>query len=122
MATITKRELVERISEELGCKKVLTQQIIQSFLDSISDELCNGNRLEFRDFGVFESRFRASREAQNPKTMSKVTVPNKRTVKFKAGRVLKDRLLAAPCPIDEATGLVVENSANSRKRSKTSGG
>lgn len=122
MATITKRELIERISEEMGCKKVLVKQVIQSFLESISEELCNGNRLEFRDFGVFESRLRASREAQNPKTMSKVKVPSKRTVKFKVGRVLKDRLSAAPCQIDDATGLVVETSANPSKRKKSSGG
>ncbi len=118
MATITKRELIERISEEMGCKKVLVKQVIQSFLESISEELCNGNRLEFRDFGVFESRLRASREAQNPKTMSKVKVPSKRTVKFKVGRVLKDRLSAAPSQIDDATGLVVEISANPTKRTK----
>lgn len=120
MSTITKRELIERISEEIGCKKILVKQVIHSFLESITEELCNGNRLEFRDFGVFESRLKASREAQNPKTMSKVTVPSKRTVKFKVGRVLKDRLSAAPNKIDDATGLVVETSANSAKRSTKS--
>ena len=96
MATVTKKELIDRIAEAEGCKRVLVKRIIQSFLDSIVDELSEGNRLEFRDFGVFESRIRASREAQNPKTMDKVFVPAKRTVKFKIGRMMKEKLQEAP--------------------------
>jgi integration host factor subunit beta len=111
MSTVTKKELIDRIAESEGCKRVLVKRIIQNFLDSIVDELSSGNRLEFRDFGVFESRIRASREAQNPKTMDKVFVPAKRTVKFKVGRVLKMRLDASPPTIDEATGLAIDPGA-----------
>jgi nucleoid DNA-binding protein len=111
MATITKKELIDRIADDVDCKRVLVKQIIQRFLDSIVEELSNGNRLEFRDFGVFESKVRAARQAQNPKTMDKVPVPAKRTVKFKVGRVMKARLDASPVTIDEATGLAVAASA-----------
>ena len=52
----------------------------------------NGNRLEFRDFGVFETKERAARIAQNPKTLQRVHVPPKRTVKFKVGRMMKIKL------------------------------
>ena len=55
-------------------------------------ELSNNNRLEFRDFGVFETRTRIARVAQNPKTLERVKVPSKRTVKFKMGRMMKDKL------------------------------
>ncbi len=108
--TITKKDLIDRIAEEHGLKRVLVKKIIQSFLDDIVEELSQGNRIEFRDFGVFESKIRAPRQAQNPKTMEKVPVPAKRTVKFKVGRVMRDRLLAVPCQIDEATGLPLEPS------------
>ncbi|MHC5112251.1 MAG: HU family DNA-binding protein [Planctomycetota bacterium] len=111
MATVTKKELIDRIADEHGCKRVLTKRVIQSFLDAIIEELANGNRLEFRDFGVFESKIRAARLAQNPKTMDKVPVPSKRTVKFKVGRVMKMRLDDVPINIDEATGLALEGSA-----------
>ena len=111
MATITKKELIDRIAEAHGCRRVLTKKIIQSFLDEIVEELCQANRLEFRDFGVFESKIRAARQAQNPKTMDKVYVPAKRTVKFKVGRVMKQRLLEADGVVDEATGLPREASA-----------
>jgi len=94
--------------------------MIQDFLDSIIDELGKGNRLEFRDFGVFESRIRASREAQNPKTMDKVYVPSRRTVKFKVGRVMKIRLHESATTVDEATGLVVEASAKGDRKGKSS--
>ena len=112
MATITKKELIDRIAEQEDCRRNLVKRVIQTFLDSIVAELSNGNRLEFRDFGVFESKLRAPRQAQNPKTMDKVKVPSRRTVKFKVGRVMRDRLREAPTDIDEATGLALEASAH----------
>jgi integration host factor subunit beta len=92
MATITKKELIDRISEKTSNKRVVVKRVIQAFLDDIIEELGQGNRLEFRDFGVFESKQRAARVAQNPKTLERVQVPPKRTVKFKVGRLMKLRL------------------------------
>ena len=92
MATITKKELIDRISEKTNNKRVVVKRIVQCFLDEIVDELGHDNRLEFRDFGVFESKRRAARVAQNPKTLERVQVPPKRTVKFKIGRLMKMRL------------------------------
>ena len=92
MATITKKELIDRIAERTGNKRVVVKRIIQNFLDEVITELSQGNRLEFRDFGVFEVKERAPRIAQNPKTMEKVKVPAKATVKFKVGRMMKIKL------------------------------
>lgn len=92
MHTVTKKELIDRIADHTGAKNVLVKKIVQSFLDEIIDELGHGNRLEFRDFGVFESRERAARTAQNPKTLQRVQVPAKRTVRFKLGRRMKFEL------------------------------
>jgi integration host factor subunit beta len=92
MATITKKELIDRIAEITQAKRVVVKRIVQSFLDEVIGELAKNNRLEFRDFGVFETRARASRIAQNPKTLQRVSVPTKRTVKFKMGRVLKQKM------------------------------
>lgn len=99
MATITKKDLVDRISARMtNCPRADVKQVIQSFLDSIIDELGKGNRLEFRDFGVFEVKERAARVAQNPKTLVPVKVPPKRTVKFKVGRLMKEQLEAPAKP------------------------
>jgi len=92
MSTITKKELIDRIAEGTRAKRVVVKRIIQSFLDEVISELANNNRLEFRDFGVFETRTRAARVAQNPKTLERVKVPSKRTVKFKMGRLMKEKL------------------------------
>lgn len=95
MSTITKKELIDRIAETTQAKRVVVKRIVQSFLDEIVEELAKENRLEFRDFGVFETRTRAARVAQNPKTLDRVQVPAKRTVKFKMGRLMKQKLASA---------------------------
>jgi integration host factor subunit beta len=117
MATITKKELIDRISEHEDAKRIVVKRIVQLFLDTIIEELANGNRLEFRDFGVFESKVRAPREAQNPKTLDKVHVPPKRAVKFKVGRILKQRLRDNPPEVDPATGLPLDSSATRSRKS-----
>jgi nucleoid DNA-binding protein len=100
MSTITKKELIDRIAENTQAKRVVVKRIVQSFLDEIIDKLAEDNRLEFRDFGVFETRTRAARVAQNPKTLQRVQVPAKRTVKFKMGRLMKQKL-ASPVAVGD---------------------
>ena len=92
MVTITKRELVQRIAEKTGVQQINAKEVIQSFLDEIINELAKGNRLEFRDFGVFEPKSKAQRVARNPRTGEKVEVPEKTTVKFKVGRLMKKKI------------------------------
>ena len=92
MANVTKLELVDRISRIHQVQSAMTRKVIQAFLDEVINELAKGNRLEFREFGVFETRNRSAREAQNPKTLEKVHVPAKRSVKFKMGRLMKQKL------------------------------
>ncbi len=104
MATVTKKELIDRIADGSGSRRVSVKKIIQEFLNEIVSELGKGNRLEFRDFGVFETKLRKAREAQNPKTLEPVAVPEKRTVKFKVGRLMKQRL-------GELTGAAVDDDA-----------
>lgn len=90
MATVTKKELIEQITERSGVSRAEVKKTVQVFLDQVISELKKGNRLEFRDFGVFEVKSRAARLAQNPKTLARVPVPPKRTVKFKAGRLMRE--------------------------------
>ena len=104
MSTITKKELIDRIADATGQRRVQVKKVVQQFLDEIIGELGQGNRLEFRDFGVFETKLRKSRRAQNPKTLQPVEVPEKRTVKFKVGRLMKQKLAAM-------TGVVIDDEA-----------
>ena len=104
MATITKKELIDRIADGSGSRRVMVKKVVQQFLDEIVTELGKGNRLEFRDFGVFETKLRKARKAQNPKTLEPVAVPEKRTVKFKVGRLMKQKL-------GDLTGSAVDDEA-----------
>ena len=87
--TVTKKELIDRIADQTGEKRIAVKRIVQSFLDEVVSDLGEGKRLEFRDFGVFEVRERKARIAQNPKTLERVEVPSKWSVKFKAGRLMR---------------------------------
>lgn len=108
MNTITKKILIDRIAESTGMKRVAVKQVVQNFLDEVIVELGDGNRLEFRDFGVFEVKHRAPRIAQNPKTLERVPVPAKRTVKFKVGRRMREAM--------EGTGMGTETAPTAQAR------
>ena len=92
MATISKKELVDRIAAEEQIKQKVVKNIVQNFLDEIVAELAKGNRLEFREFGVFETKKKPARMGQNPRNLEPVHIPAKRVVKFKMGRLMKQKL------------------------------
>jgi nucleoid DNA-binding protein len=92
MPTSSKKDLIERIAGKTQYKRIMVKAIVQQLLDEITTELAQDNRLEFRGFGVFETRTREARTAQNPKTLERVQVPAKRWVKFKMGRMMRKRV------------------------------
>jgi nucleoid DNA-binding protein len=96
MATTTKREIAERVAQQSGLAQVEVKQVIQMLFDEIVKEVCAGNRLEFRDFGVFEVVVRKPRTGRNPRTGHKVAVPPKTVVTFKMGKVMKEKVASAP--------------------------
>ncbi|HRU06010.1 MAG TPA: HU family DNA-binding protein [Candidatus Brocadiia bacterium] len=96
MATITKREVAERVAKKTGQPQLAVKQIIQVFFDEVIADMIQGNRLEFRDFGVFEVIKRKPRTGRNPKTGQKVGVPAKRVVTFKMGKLMKERVASLP--------------------------
>jgi integration host factor subunit beta len=106
MPTITKKVLIDRISIETKFKKAVVGKILNAILDRISLELSRGNRIELRNFGVFEIKERAARKAQNPKTLEQVTVPAKQVVKFKVGKLMKAKVEVSPVENVPATATV----------------
>ena len=67
MATITKKKLIQTISSTKGLHPNDVRNVIQAFLDAMTDTLSQGDRLEFRDFGVFEVVERKQKIGRNPK-------------------------------------------------------
>lgn len=92
MPTVTKKEIVERVADQTGSTKLAVKQIVQLFFDQIINDLTSGNRLEFRDFGVFEVVMRKPRTGRNPRTGETVGVPAKRAVTFKMGKIMRERV------------------------------
>lgn len=102
MGTVTKKDLVECIVAHSGQTREAVRMVLESALQSFIDVLSRGDRIEIRDFGVFEVRTRKPRVAQNPKTLEKVKVEARRTVRFKAGRLMKAAVLDGKLPASDA--------------------
>jgi nucleoid DNA-binding protein len=94
MANLTKRDMVVKISDDVGITQHQTFAVIQKTLEHITDSLANGDNVELRNFGVFEVRLTKSRIGRNPnKPETDVIIPARATVKFKPGKVLRQRVL-----------------------------
>ena len=87
---MTKRDLVVRISNETGMVQQDVFAVMQKTLDYIVESLARGETVEFRNFGVFEVRTRKQRVGRNPsKPDQVVTIPERRGVKFKPGKIMR---------------------------------
>lgn len=92
--TLTKRDIVTGISKETGIIQNEVFEVVQKTLDRITDALAVGQDVELRNFGVFEVRLTKSRVGRNPHKPEKdVLIPARATVKFKAGKVMRQRVL-----------------------------
>ena len=92
--TLTKRDLIERISEEAGLTQGQVFDVVQKTLDYITEALAKGDKVEFRDFGVFEVKIRKARVGRNPNQPEiEVPIPARAMVKFKMGKVMRAEVL-----------------------------
>lgn len=90
---MTKRDLVMRIADETGLIQQDVYAVIQKSLDYIVDALEQDDTVEFRNFGVFEVRERKQRIGRNPnKPENVVTIPARKVVKFKPGKIMRERI------------------------------
>jgi nucleoid DNA-binding protein len=103
--TLTKRDLVVRIAEESerdgDRESHLTQQqvlfVVQKTLDYIAEALAKGDKVELRNFGVFEVKVRKARIGRNPNAPeTDVPIPQRSVVKFKAGKEMRAEVLRIP--------------------------
>ena len=95
--TLTKRDIVIRISNETGLGQQEVFDIVQKTLDCISEALAKGDKVELRNFGVFEVKIRKARVGRNPnKPETDVPIPARSMVKFKAGKEMRAEVLKLP--------------------------
>ncbi|MBB5350900.1 nucleoid DNA-binding protein [Haloferula luteola] len=105
MATVTKRELVIKISNETGLTQQQVFDVIQKTLDSITDALAQGDAVVMRNFGAFQVKETKAKIGRNPKDPSKdVPIPARAIVKFKPGKEMKEQVAATLPLIREREG------------------
>ena len=92
--TLTKRDLVVRISGETNLVQQQVFDVVQKTLDLIAETLAKGDKVELRNFGVFDVKIRKARVGRNPNRPEKdVPIPPRATVKFKAGKEMRAQVL-----------------------------
>jgi integration host factor subunit beta len=92
---MTKSDLIKRLADanpHLTMRDV--ERIVATVFERIVAALARGDRVEFRGFGAFSTRTRGARSARNPRTGDEVSVPDKAVPHFKAGKEMRDRLVA----------------------------
>jgi nucleoid DNA-binding protein len=94
---MTKRDLVVRISEKTGLVQEQVFDVIQLTFDYITGALAKGDRVELRNFGVFEVKTRKARVGRNPKNpKTDVPIPARSVVKFKVGKEMREAVIKLP--------------------------
>jgi integration host factor subunit beta len=90
---MTKSKLIEKVTNRVeGLTLKQTEIVVETVFDSIKDALKGGDKIEIRGFGNFKLKERSPRKARNPKTGESVDVPQKKAVRFKAGKALREAL------------------------------
>ena len=87
---MNRTELVSAMSEKSELTKVDAEKALKAFIDTVTDELKNGGKVQLVGFGTFEVAERAARKGRNPKTSEEIMIPASKTPRFKAGKSLKD--------------------------------
>ena len=97
--TLTKRDLVVRISEDTSLIQQQVLDVVQRTLDYIAEALARGDKVELRNFGVFEVKVRKARIGRNPNApATDVPIPQRSVVKFKPGKEMRAQVLKLPPP------------------------
>ncbi len=86
---MNKTELIAKIAEVAELKKVEAERTLAAFIDIVTEELINGEKVQITGFGSFEVRDRAARTGRNPQTGAEIQIPASKAAAFKAGAALK---------------------------------
>jgi nucleoid DNA-binding protein len=97
--SMTKRDLVVRISEETRLVQQDVLNVVQKTLDYIGEAVAQGTKVELRNFGVFEVKIRKARVGRNPNSpAADVRIPPRAVVKFKPGKEMREAVLKLTPP------------------------
>ena len=87
---MNKTELITAVAEKSGLSKKDAEKALAAVVDSLTDAMVKGDKVQLVGFGSFESKTRAARMGRNPKPKETIEIPATRVPVFKAGKALKD--------------------------------
>ena len=87
---MNKVTLVAKIAEKSGLSKKQAELALGAFIDSVTEALKEGDKVQMMGFGTFEVKERAARTGRNPSTGETIEIPASKTPTFKAGKGLRD--------------------------------
>ena len=87
---MNKNEFVDQLANNAGMPKKDAERFLNSFVNTATTALNNGEKIQLVGFGTFEVKERAERKGRNPKTGEEITIPASKNPSFKAGKALKD--------------------------------
>jgi len=90
MKNVSKSELIEKVATQTDLSKKEVATVLESFLDTVTEEMRKGNKVTLTGFGIFQTSKRAARQGRNPQTGESIKIPATTLPKFKAGKGLKE--------------------------------
>ena len=87
-----KSEIIALIAENTELSKADVERVYNATFDLFNDELAKGNKISVSGFGTFDISERAEREGRNPQTGETIKIAASKSVKFKAGKELKEKV------------------------------
>lgn len=102
-----KIDIVKRVAQHLKIKDSEALDVVDAIIDAMRECICEDERLEIRDFGVFQTKVRKPRVGRNPRNRKEYPIPARRVVTFKLGKELKEFSLERSGPsqiIGESSG------------------
>jgi len=107
MGTLTKRDLVGKISNDTGLVQRQVFEVVQKTLDHITDALAVGETVELRNFGILEVKLSKPRVGRNPNQPgSRFVIPATATVKFKSGKNMRQKVAKLSATMKRDSGAV----------------
>lgn len=87
---MNKAELIEALADKTGLRRKDAKDVLDAYISIITDRMCNREEVNLVGFGSFVPKLQTERLARNPKSGEPILIPERTTVKFKAGKILLD--------------------------------
>lgn len=89
---MNKKDLIDKIAEEAGIKKVEAEKALKAFEDAVVEALKADDKVTLVGFGTFSVSSRKARKGRNPQTGAEINIPAKKSPKFLPGKAFKDSI------------------------------